>query len=303
MTSSPQQARRIWFWSVVAAVLFITLHIVEDLLGTVHLSTWAFALLILTYSMWIWIRQHALLRMTIGVMAATLGMHYELAMHMQTMLSRQSWTLHLIGFAVLLLFSLPASLLQRKRTRTWYRWLFDRACEGSRKDPAEPGKDSTNDSAGQQGDDYSATPVMVRHTQYSMKELRRFASFLSKRHIAVSQWNNSTLTLFLPGEQYLYRRRGFDPSDVTKVTFEENGDMYVHISRMDCQPYLHACPYSKLCGGIGNVMFDLLQRQRQGEEDLILREVHDDTRQAQSVLIIIGGLVFIFAAMLYLDVI
>ncbi|MDT8324541.1 MAG: hypothetical protein RRA94_10535 [Bacteroidota bacterium] len=317
MSLTPPQIRRIWFWSILASVAYLVLHIVEDRSGALHVSTWLFAALIMLFSLWAGWKNRSVLLAVIGVTAGLLAWHYEAAMHCDTVFTRQSWTVHLIAFGVLLAFSLPATLLQRKRTRTWNRWIFVRAAENAAGNSGgelktgepetggpkscEPETDAPNAGAANAGaaNGFTALPCHVRTAEYDVDELRSFARFLGDRRIAVPHWNGETLDLFLPGEDALYKMRGFDTAGTTRVSFDPEGAITAHVSRRDYLPFHDRIPYTALCRGLGDVLYDFLQRQRHGEQDLVLREVHDDTRQAETVLIIIGMLVYLFAVLLY----
>ena len=285
MPRSPDNARRLWSWTISVAVLYVILQIVEDQLAGGHLSTWIMGALLMAWSLYVGYRYHGLLIALIGLTAGLLAWHYEAAMHMDTILTPQSWTVHLIFFVTLLLFSFPAGLLQRKRTRSWHRWLLARAAEAA--------------SRGDAG--YTSTPVTTRTAEYTLPELRRFAAFLEERRIAVAEWEEHALQLYLPGEWAQYQQAGIREDDCTCVRFHLDGRIAAHIMKVEYEEDFSAYDYPSLCTGLGNAVFDLLQRHRLGEVDLILRDVHDDTRQAVAVLVITGLSVSTFATLLYLQ--
>lgn len=325
-TSSPQ---RLWFWTITASVTYLLLQLLEDrLLGT-HYSTWLFAAFIMGFAIVTGRQQRSLLYMVVGVTAGLLAWHYELAMHHDTVFTPRSWTAHLIAFGVLLLFSMPAALLRRKRTRSWHTWLFASAMRD-----AESGGNGSSDRTGERHDEHaapvdrhtpaageyakpSATPprteerkddvsnalCFVRTVRYSDEELRKFSSFLSRRRIAVPEWEDDTLVLYFPGVQHLFRDDYHDRPDMTRAILPPSGKIAVHISREDYVPYRDHCGYENLCRGVGSAVYDLLQRCRHDEKDLILREVKDDTRAATAVLIVVGLLVLTLSLLLYLDMI
>jgi hypothetical protein len=301
MFSDPAHIRRIWFWSILASIAYLALLVAGVGTEAAHLGTWLFAGLIMLFSAWAGWKNRSVLLATIGVMAGLLAWHYEAAMHCETVFNRQSWTVHMIAFAVLVTFSLPASLLQRKRTRTWYRWIFARAAEhaddGSGSDAGESDA-GESDATARNGN----RTCPVRSAEYSTEELRRFGRFMGDRRIAVPHWEGDALMLFLPGAHALYRMRGFEMKRTSCVTFHEDGRITARITQEDYLPQRDHVPYPVLCRGVGDVMYDFLQRQRLGEEDLILREVHDDTQQAEKVLTIIGMLVYLLAVLLYFGI-
>jgi hypothetical protein len=272
---------RPWFWSITVAVLYVVVHIIEDELGKWHVSTWLVAGGLMAWSVWVGFRYHTILTTLIGLTAGLLAWHYEAAMHLQTPLSRESWTVHLIAFVVLLMFSLPSGLLQRKRTHTWRRWMFARAEEIIRGEDAAAG----------------------RNGYLPQDELRRFGAFLDQRRIATPLWENESLMLLLPCERSLLQSDARTDKSCTKVIFQPDGQILAHVSREDFQEFEGRHSYTLLCRGLGDVLFDFLQRHRLGENDLILREVYDDTREAEAILVILGGLVFLLASLLYLQII
>jgi len=298
MFSDPASIRRIWFWSVLVSIAYLALHIADGGTAAAHAGTWVFATLVILFSVWAGWKNRSVLLAAVGVMAGLLAWHYEAAMHCDTVFTRQSWTVHLIAFAVLVTFSLPASLLQRKRTRTWYRWIFARAVENA--------ENTNGNGFGAADDDRGKTDrgqaCAVRSAEYNANELRRFGRFMGDRRIAVPHWEGDALILFLPGEHALYRMRGFDTKRTSCVTFLSDGRITARIAQSDYLPERERVSYQALCRGVGNVMYDFLQRQRLGEEDLILREVHDDTQQAELVLTIIGMLAYLLAVLLYFGI-
>jgi len=297
-TSSPQ---RLWFWTITASVTYLLLQLLEDrLLGT-HYSTWLFAAFIMGFAIVTGRQQRSLLYMVVGVTAGLLAWHYELAMHHDTVFTPRSWTAHLIAFGVLLLFSMPAALLRRKRTRSWHTWLFASAMRD-----AESGGNGSSDHTGTRPDAYPAAGddlCFVRTVRYSGEELQKFSSFLSRRRIAVPEWEDDTLVLYFPGVQHLFRDDYHDRPGMTRAILPPSGKIAVHISREDYVPYRDHCGYENLCRGFGSAVYDLLQRYRHDEKDLILREVKDDTRAATAVLIVVGLLVLTLSLLLYLDTI
>lgn len=296
MSLSRLSPQRLWFWTILGSLLYLLLHAVEDQFISIHLSTWLFAAVIMAFSVWTGVRRHSRLIILIGLTAGTLAWHYELASHLETALTHDSLLVHMIALGVLVVFSLPVALLHRKRMRTWYRWLFARAAEHATGQNGS--SDSGNGTAADDADD--DRPCLVRRARYTRDELEGLAHFLAARRIAIPAWEENTLALLLPGEQHFFSDGDADDrSEMTRVTFAPAGDIHARIAPADVRNNGEGIAYGALCRGLGNAMYDLLQRHRLGERDLILREVHDDTREATAILVIVGSLVFVLALLLH----
>lgn len=278
--------RSLWTWSVVLGIAYLVTLYLEIQYFESHYSTWIFAAVLMSVAVWSGFRIPSLLIAVTGIGIGLLAWHYELAMHLQVFATKQSFEIHLIGMAIYLLFSLPVSLLHRRRSRSWHEHIFQRAA-------LRADRGDTN---------YSEKPCLVRQDSYSRLELQSFAHFAERSRMAVPEWQDGTLSLYLPGADSLYQDAPLRRHSYSYVRFHSSGEIVAHISKSDFLRRHESCSYQALCCGLGNTLFDFLQQHREGERDLVLREIDDDSVQAQIVLFMVGTLMYVFSLGLYLDI-
>ncbi len=267
-------------------LVIIAVAFVEDYVVDFSLSLLLLGALLIGWSVRVGWRYRILTAPMIGVVVGLLLLH-KVAVQVHVLATHQSWMIHLIGAIILLVFSLPSGLLRRKRRTIWNRWIFSHAAAN-----ALPGEDG-----------YKRKCVPVRQAEYSEAELRGFAEFLEDRGVALSEWKEDTLSLFLPGDHTGPQSCRESSERCSHIRFEADGQIAAYISQADYRDCGDVLSYTSLCTAFGNIIFDFLQRHRLGEVDLIHREIQDDTREAQAVLVIVGLLSYGISIALYLGLI
>ncbi|PLX33187.1 MAG: hypothetical protein C0600_00980 [Ignavibacteria bacterium] len=281
-----QKTRSLWTWAVMLAIIYLASLYVEVHYFDSHYSNWLFSFVIMAVAVWSGFRIPSLLAALTGLGIGLLVWHYELAMHLHLFATKQSFEIHLIGMAIFMLFSLPVSLLHRRRSRSWHEHIFHRA--------------SLRANLGDDGD--TGKPCHVRRDSYTSQELQSFAHFAERSRMAVPEWREDTLILYLPGAHTLYRDAPERRHSYSYVRFNSSGEIQAHVSKEDFRRRRDALSFQALCCGVGNIIFDFLQQHREGEQDLVLREIDDDSVQAQIVLFLVAALMYVFSLGLYLNI-
>ena len=263
--------------------LYLPLSIVEDQLYNTHYSAWVYGAVLIGLSLGgVWMLRHlplfapALSLFSLGLAGGSLGLacwHYELAYHMETMLSTSTFQIHLL--IMVLSFSMALSLIifSNQRLENHYRQIFELAA-------------GPVDAA---GDGFTSRPYPAGNMEYSRQDLIGFSRFLDEARVAWPLVEEERMVLVLPGRMSSYSRvRNRDYADLTYVAFDYSGQVSVHMPQADYGQYRSRLTFDQLCASLAEVFKRFFTLYCSGESDQIRAAMGGDVRQKVWVL---GGLI------------
>jgi hypothetical protein len=120
---------------------------------------------------------------------------------------------------------------------------------------------------------FTPRPRPLGKAEYSTFEMREFAAFALKHHLAVPYFESGRVVLvpadWTDGFMRLYRLRR-DYSDATWVAFDDGGSVSVHIAQRDYLLYKDDFSFDQLCQSLGGLFVEFLDLFKRGEGTRII---------------------------------
>ncbi len=133
-------------------------------------------------------------------------------------------------------------------------------------------------SIAQTGNGYTPRPCPVGRVDYSLHQLRGFASFCSRHLIALPYITSKNITLVIVKNSeefpHLLGLRG-DYLDASWVSFDVNGELSVHIAQKDYLDYREPLAFNRLCNSLGQVFVDFFSLYDKGEGIRVIDRMDD----------------------------
>jgi len=125
---------------------------------------------------------------------------------------------------------------------------------------------------------YTSRPRPVGKVEYSPSQVRAFARFCSRHLIALPYVTSKNISL-VPvkmGDEFgrLLGLSG-DYRDATWVTFDMDGEVSVHIAKMDYLDYREPLAFDPLCNSLGQLFIDFIELFEKGESIRIIDRMND----------------------------
>ncbi len=128
------------------------------------------------------------------------------------------------------------------------------------------------------GNGYTSRPRPVGKVEYSLHQVRSFASFCARNLIAFPYITSKNITLvpIKMGEEFA-RLLGLsgDYRDATWVNFDMNGEVSVHIAQKDYLDYREPLAFDPLCASLGQLFIDFFKLYSKGEGVRVIDRMDD----------------------------
>ncbi len=123
---------------------------------------------------------------------------------------------------------------------------------------------------------FTGRPYPLGKASYSKDELRQFSKFLLRRLIAVPYVEHDRVVLAITGHyiDHILKIRK-DYSRDTRVVFDYNGSISVHIIKDDYTRYKDELSFDRLCESLGNLFKEFLELHKKGEEVRIMDRLNE----------------------------
>ena len=118
------------------------------------------------------------------------------------------------------------------------------------------------------GNGYTSRPRPVGKVEYSLQQMRGFASFCARNLIALPYITSKNITLvpIKMGDEFArLLGLGGDYRDATWVNFEVSGEVSVHIAQKDYLDYREPLAFDMLCASLGQIFIDFCELYNKGE--------------------------------------
>jgi len=120
-------------------------------------------------------------------------------------------------------------------------------------------------------DGYTERPYSAGKKSYSSKELMGFVRFINGKFIAKAYYQGNIVCLgFSMGKSLIVAS---DPSEVSYVQFDNEGNITVSISEYDYRQYRKKFNFDQLCASVGDIFKRFLEYYEDGNEDRIITEL------------------------------
>jgi len=259
------------FWAL--PILFILLLIIEDqALGTYYTS-WLYGLLLIFFGILYSVRFKLYQPAVIGCFAGITLWHYMLAAHYDTSLSM----LHAIGIdistnpghspftmmiwlinLILFLVSLPIFgpvVLKSFRLALSAKRIFNTAAQ----------------TVTSNGNGFTFRPYVAGNVSHPKEKITGLAQYLSGHMLVHPVFTGSGVFLtFSMGKSPLAIR---EPNEISYVSFENSGNISVHIAEKDYKRFRKQLTFDRLCEALGDVFKRLLDYYADNQEARILSEL------------------------------
>jgi len=118
------------------------------------------------------------------------------------------------------------------------------------------------------GNGYTPRPRPVGRVEFNKQDLLAFANFCARHLIAVAYISprQATLVPIKMGDEYAFMFR-FDPTlqDQTRISFDFDGEVSVHITQKDYLDYQQPLSFDQLCQSLGQLFIEFAETHRRGE--------------------------------------
>lgn len=279
-----------WAGFVLAVgVTYLGLTILEGELFNTHYTSWAYGFFLMSVSVYGALKMRTLPLAVLGILIGTAAWHYEMAVHLDTILTPATFNTHLVIMGIAIVLFTPLMILQKKRLEASTREIFELA--------ARPVNESE--------DGFSARPFPAGKTDCRRPELIRFAHFLSKKNIARPLILEEGIRIPLnTGRTTASLSLTSVPEETSYVYFDNQGHITVFIHPEDYQEYKQRFTFDQLCQSMGDLFKKLLAQYQQGDESSFLNLLQNHRslllRHGSWILYITGFIVFVLALLIYL---
>lgn len=241
------------------AVIYMVALIIEGNLYGTHYSSWIWGGVIILFGIiafrYINVPSNIfrLLLLALYLILGTALWHYELGVHMDTVLSKNTFYVQVGVMFGLMLLILPIAIYYKSKLKNHYRKIFEL---GAR--PVE-----------NQNDGFTTRPYPAGKAEYTRNEILGFADFLKKNQIVLPEIQENGIVMQLATEFVNTKKK--DKKDQSYVAFQNTGEVTVNISRNDYEKFKEKLSFDDLCNSIASLFIGLLNQYKDGQQEEILK--------------------------------
>ena len=230
-----------------AVAVFLCLGSIEAILtGNPPYSAFAFGCFFIVMGIIEYRRSKLLTYLILGLLFGT-GTWHSVARHMVSFLSLETFIPHVIVSIAVLVVAWPV-LHSNEKLESNARRLFNLAA------------DSVQDAL----KGFTARPYAASKAEYTKEDITGFARFLSGNSIVKSVVREKLIVFaFSMGISPL---KETDFQQISYVSFDEEGNIVVHISEYDYKRFKEELTFDQLCASLGNIFKRFLEYYKKGLE-------------------------------------
>ena len=128
------------------------------------------------------------------------------------------------------------------------------------------------------GSGYTTRPLPAGKTEFTPKQIIQFAQF-AMRHLIAVPYTGKDMVVFVPvmaGREFPFIvGLKSDYTDETWIAFNFNGDVSVNISHRDYLNYNEELSFEQLCGSLGNMFIEFMEKFQRGEGTRIIDRMNN----------------------------
>lgn len=243
---------------LMVGLIYLFGSIIENNMFGTHYSSWIYGGLIIMAGIWFSVKLRYFNKLIlfniliVAILTGTGAWHYELANHMNTIFSPQTFNIHIMILGLFIVLLIPVFIYIPKELEANSRRLFELA--------AHP-IDETDDG-------FTARPFPAGQAKYTKEEITGLAKFLTNKLIAHSRFGgDGVIIAFSTGMSHF---SNIDLSEKSYISFDFAGNLSVNISKKDYQQYREQFTFDQLCDSIANTFRNFLVLYQDGRKEQIV---------------------------------
>jgi hypothetical protein len=256
-----KEATRYLIVGLSAGIIYFFAGIIENEVFGTYYTQWVWGVLLFMFAVFVYLKFKQipkLDRILFAIAVAIVGLgawHYEMAKHMDTILTSKSFQIHVIIMVDYFIFMIPIIPLRLKRVATHSRQIFELAAR-----PVENAEDG-----------FTARPYPAGKAQYSKDEVIGFAKYLHKNLIARSQIEDDKviIAISISGNTLAMT----DLQNSSYVSFDYDGNISVLMMKSDYEQYKDKLSFDQLCESLANTFIRFLGYYQNGAGEKILASI------------------------------
>ena len=246
--------RFLWAYIWVIGIIYILFYIGEDQFFGTHYSAFAFGMFLLVYAVYYYLKTRLFPFVILGFVMATAYWHYELAAHMDTPFSMLTFYLHLVTFFVIILILSPG-INKAIKLELHARKLFRLA--------SEPVRGTENG--------FTSRPYSAGRMDYRMEDVIGLGRFMAGKEILLyHQRPDGIIFSFSMNISPLVDK---ELSRTSTVSFDNQGNISVKISRKDYNQYRKKLSFDQLCDSFAQLFGHFIKAYQNNNETRIINEL------------------------------
>ena len=238
---------------IVGIIYFVTL-VAEDQFFETHYSAWIWGLILIFFGVYYYWKLRLIHFLILGLVLGLGAWHYEATEHMNTIFSHTTLITHLVLLFITLFTTMP-KINKAVKLEVHARKLFRLAAQ-----------QVFDESSG-----YTNRPYSGGKTEVGNTDILGLARFLAGKEIIIYDAGPQLITYaFSMNTSPLV-----DPqlNKVSYMSFDQEGNISVHISERDYKQYKNKLSFDQLCGSFVNMFKQFLEYYKDGNEDRIVTEL------------------------------
>jgi hypothetical protein len=123
---------------------------------------------------------------------------------------------------------------------------------------------------------FTNRPYPVGSAEYTPDELKRFATFILKKLIAIP-YEEENRVIFVISSHYINHILNLknDCLDETSVTFDFKGNISTHITKKDYVEFKEQLSFDQLCHSLGRLFIEFLDLYKKEEQERIIDRMNE----------------------------
>jgi len=259
------------FWAL--PILFLLILIIEKQAFGTFYSSWLYGLLLILFGIIYSLRYKLYQPVVIGALGGLTLWHYILAAHFDTCITM----LQLIGFDVFITtannpFSMGIWMINLVLLLIVIPIFGPIVSKSFQLEQSTKRIFITSaQTVISSGNGFTSRPYVAGKTTFPKEQITGFAQYLSGQMLAHPVFTNSGIFLtFSMGKSPLAIR---EPGEISYVSFENSGNITVHIAEKDYRRFRKQLTFDRLCESLGEVFKRFLNYYANNQEDRIAFEL------------------------------
>lgn len=246
--------RMVWINVWIIGIVYLVVFIWEDRTYNTHNINWFFGAFFIIYALIYYFRVRVYQFLLVFGLFGLGYFHVVLAYDYHSFLSLPTLFVHIVILIPVMITGMPV-VIRAYKLEVHSRKLFKLASEQVR----------------DVSDGYTSRPYFAGKAGFTKEEILGFTRYLSGKDIACYRIVDGMVLIGVSMGRSPLADRSFDR--ISTVTFNFEGNVYVHISEHDYNLYREKLSFDQLCASLGSVFLIFLNYYRTGAEDRIITEL------------------------------
>jgi len=244
----------IWSNLWIVGIIYFVTYVAENHFLNTQYSAWIWGMVLIFFGVYYYWKLRLIHFLILGFVLGLGGWHYEAVEHMNTIFSPITLIIHLVILFITLFTTMP-KINKAVKLEVHARKLFRLA--------AQQVLDVSNG--------FTKRPYSGGKTDADKNEILGLARYLCGKEILMYDAGPDMVTYaFSMNTSPLVDSQ---MNKVSYVSFDEDGNISVHISETDYKQYKNKLSFDQLCGSFVNMFKQFLEYYKDGNEDRIITEI------------------------------